>query len=79
MNVETISTLGAMLASIIAAIIGHFVSIGRLKDKMHELQIELEKLKHRDDVQQIIIDELTEFTLMARGIVRNVNKKIRLK
>lgn len=76
MDIETIATLGTILATVIAAVIGHFVSIGRLKDKIHELQIEQEKLKHRDEVQQIVIDQLKEIFPIVKGLIENGNNKL---
>lgn len=75
MSIENIAALGTVLATIIAAVVGHFTSVGRLKDKIHQLEIEQEKLKHRDEVQQIVIDQLKEIFPIVKGLIENGNNK----
>lgn len=45
------------------AIISHFLAIGKLKDRIHNNEIEIERLKTKDALQQQILDQLDNLVL----------------
>jgi hypothetical protein len=75
MNVEIISIVATLAVAGIGAIVGHFVSLNKLKDKIHQLEIEQERLKNRDEIQQIVIDQLKEIFPIVKGLIENGNNK----
>lgn len=47
-----------IISSIVVAVVSHFIAVGKLKDRLHQNEIEIEKLKHRDELQQQVIDQI---------------------
>lgn len=43
-----------------SGVVGHFVARAKLKDEIHKLNLEIEKLKSRDEIQQIVIDSFKQ-------------------
>ena len=75
MSIESITAIGTLVLTAVAAVVGHFVSIGKLKDKIHQLEIEQERLKSRDEIQQIVIEQLKEIFPIVKGLIENGNNK----
>lgn len=51
------SSIGAFIA-VVTPIVAHFRVVNGLKEKIHQLDKEMEKLKGRDDLQQQVIDQI---------------------
>ena len=57
-NEQTILGVLGFVILVAGAIVGHFRSIGILKDKIHDMRVDIEKLKGKDELQQTIIDQI---------------------
>lgn len=51
------SSIGVFI-TIATIVVSHFRTVANLKEKIHTLDKELEKLKGRDDLQQQVIDQI---------------------
>lgn len=57
-NTQLILSSIGILITVSTVVISHFRTVGNLKEKIHALDKELEKLKGRDDLQQQVIDQI---------------------
>ena len=49
-----------IVSSLIAGILGFFIAKSKLKDDINDLKVEQERLKSRDNEQQIVIEYIKE-------------------
>ncbi|GEM_PF-5418633 len=57
------SVIITIISTAAAAIIAHFVAVGNLKEKIHKAEIEIEKLRSKQELQKMIIDQFKEQVL----------------
>lgn len=55
MDVAIIITV---ITTVGAAITAHFIAVGKLKDKIHELELKMKDLEHKDSLQQQALDSM---------------------
>lgn len=85
MDYKILSIVIAILSAIVSGIVGFFSAKYGLKDfvrdkheelvkKIHDLEIQLEKLKSKDEVQQTVIDSLGR---SFQDIVTQINQELK--
>lgn len=52
----------------------HFKTVNGFKEDIHNLQLKLKDLEHRDELQQLTIDQLKELYPTFKLIIENINK-----
>ena len=52
----------------------HFKTVNGFKEDIHNLQLKLRDLEHRDELQQLTIDQLKELYPTFKLIIENINK-----
>lgn len=57
------------------AIISHFIALGRLKDKLHSLELKITKLENKDNLQQQTIDKLNQLYPLFEEAFKSLNKR----
>lgn len=58
MLIEQIISIVTALIIIATAIVAHFKTVGSLRDRIHTIEKEMERMKSRDDLQQQVIDQI---------------------
>lgn len=85
MDYKILSIVIAILSAIVSGIVGFFSAKYGLKDfvrdkheelvkKIHDLEIQLEKLKSKDEVQQTVIESLGR---SFQDIVTQINQELK--
>ena len=47
-----------VITTVTVAIAAHFIAVGKLKDKIHELELKMKDLEHKDSLQQQALDTM---------------------
>lgn len=53
------SLIISIISTAAVAIISHFIAVGRLKERIHKIEIEMEKMKGQQNLQKQVIDQFT--------------------
>ncbi|MFD0964427.1 hypothetical protein [Pseudofulvibacter geojedonensis] len=65
-----------IVSSLITGIIAFFLVKSKLKDEINVLKVELEKLKAKDNEQQVVINEIKrQFDELLPVLIKKLNKK----
>lgn len=75
MNPELIQLIIAIVLAIGTSLAFHFITVGRLKDKIHQLEIQMKELEKKDALQEQSLNQVHElFPAIHEIIVLHKNR-----